>query len=512
MVKISTFIEGAFSFSFAVDKLKSKLFHTYLILVPFILFFSIALHKICDVPIQIWDEAVYANNAIEMSEDGDLIVAKNDGTPSVYNVKPTLVIAFQALAIKIFGPNEFAIRLPSILALAACIILILWFSYSQLNDLRVGFLASLILLSSTGFITEHISRTGDLDMVLVFFIIAYTFMIWSCALRGNVLDFKHILLISILVILAYLTKSVAALIPGAGIVIGLLVLGKLKTFLRSPFTYIGVVLFILVVGTYYGYREHLQPGYFQLVFDSEFSRFTKSNMPWHEQGFWYYGKNLINNHFVPYIWVMPIGLLAIYLKPGKNKSSILKLSFIWMLSYFILISIPAVKLEWYLAPFYPIASLFLGITLVELVNRIKLKEKAKNLGFILISITIFFQPIYQTYMRLHLGTDLDPLEWSGASMNDLAKSHPELANYKVWMNAKHNEHYDQARFYSKALKYEGIETQLIHSRDELQPGDTALVCDPALRDSLDLYFKTEVLYELEVGKVYALDSKKTSSP
>src|SRR5688572_17362545 len=81
--------------------------------------FLIGLHAYSyrDVPIRIWDEAIYANNALEMTETENLLVLHNNGEPSLYNTKPPLNIWLQALSIRVFGINEFAIRLPSYLAL-----------------------------------------------------------------------------------------------------------------------------------------------------------------------------------------------------------------------------------------------------------------------------------------------------------------------------------------------------------------------------------------------------------
>src|SRR5687767_10138855 len=60
--------------------------------------FLIGLHAYSyrDVPIRIWDEAIYANNALEMTETGNLLVLHNNGEPSLYNTKPPLNIWLQA--------------------------------------------------------------------------------------------------------------------------------------------------------------------------------------------------------------------------------------------------------------------------------------------------------------------------------------------------------------------------------------------------------------------------------
>ncbi|NJN78792.1 MAG: hypothetical protein HC803_11115 [Saprospiraceae bacterium] len=73
-------------------------------------------YNLGEAAIYIWDEAIYANNALEMSFTKQFLVLQNNGISSLYNVKPPLVIWLQTLSIWTFGANEFAVRLPSALA------------------------------------------------------------------------------------------------------------------------------------------------------------------------------------------------------------------------------------------------------------------------------------------------------------------------------------------------------------------------------------------------------------
>lgn len=50
-------------------------------------------------PIRMWDEAIYANNALEMAVNHDFLVLHNNGVPNLYNTKPPLVIWLQTLCI-----------------------------------------------------------------------------------------------------------------------------------------------------------------------------------------------------------------------------------------------------------------------------------------------------------------------------------------------------------------------------------------------------------------------------
>ncbi|NJN35052.1 MAG: hypothetical protein HC817_13135 [Saprospiraceae bacterium] len=136
-------------------------------------------------PIFIWDEAIYANNAIEMYVNKDFIVLKNNGLPTLYNVKPPLVIWLQCISIWIFGVSEFSIRLPSAIAALFTCFALFYFAKRNFNS-TIGILAVMFLITSAGYIQVHVSRTGDLDSVLVLFITLYTLVFFEMLLQPEI--------------------------------------------------------------------------------------------------------------------------------------------------------------------------------------------------------------------------------------------------------------------------------------------------------------------------------------
>lgn len=120
-----------------------------------------------NVPVRIWDEAIYANNALEMAQTHEYFVLQNNGAPSLYNTKPPLAIWMQSLSMELFGINELAIRLPSILAVLGIILSLLFFIRRHFaNSAGAAFICGSVLLSSSGFMRDHVAATGDLDALL----------------------------------------------------------------------------------------------------------------------------------------------------------------------------------------------------------------------------------------------------------------------------------------------------------------------------------------------------------
>src|SRR3954462_3109223 len=83
------------------------------VLVLLIILFTIFFLHLGRLPIRLWDESRYAHNAVEMSENGNVIVPCFEGKPETWNMKPPFPIWCEAFLIKIMGETETAIRLPS---------------------------------------------------------------------------------------------------------------------------------------------------------------------------------------------------------------------------------------------------------------------------------------------------------------------------------------------------------------------------------------------------------------
>ncbi|HWR32156.1 MAG TPA: hypothetical protein VN451_01415, partial [Chitinophagaceae bacterium] len=109
-----------------------------------------------------------------------------------------------------------------------------------------------------------------------------------------------------------------------------------------------LILACLIVGYYYMMEIKL-PGYFNYAWTSEYKRIYENVMPWHTHSFGYYFNNLAVRFFPWYWFLIPSGVLGILSKNNVVKKFTI-FSFIFCLSYLLLISIPSVKLEWYDVP------------------------------------------------------------------------------------------------------------------------------------------------------------------
>lgn len=261
--------------------------------------------------INIWDEAIYANNAVEMYFNGDMLVLHNDEKPSYYNIKPPFVIWLQAFSTSIFGISEFSIRLPSALAGIGIGLLLLWYSVRILHDLRIGILSLLILAGCSGYFRSHVIWSGDLDAVLVFFTTAYSLLVFSLLFKDRS-SLWYYIGIAVCSFLAYFSKSIAGWIPILGLFLGVALDYNGKKILSKPSIYVVAFMSLFLVVGYYFVRGFDDPVYLEAFYNSELKRFTHNVAPWLNGPWYYYIKGFfVRGFLMPFAVFLPLALFAV---------------------------------------------------------------------------------------------------------------------------------------------------------------------------------------------------------
>lgn len=363
-----------------------------------LLYFPIFLH-LEHLPIRIWDEARLAINAYEMHENGNFIVTYFKGNPDMWNTKPPLMIWLQVIFIKLFGVGELAIRLPSAIAALLTCVLILGFSLKYLKSFWYGFIASLILVTSTGYISIHGIRTGDYDSLLVFFL-TYSTLAFFVYLE-NVKKAKYLYHFMIALILAALTKGIAGLMLTPALIVYVLLKKQFILLLKNKHLYINLGIFIVVVFGYYILREYYNPGYIKAVFENEVGGRYLNTIESHKHEFWFYYKNLIHERFKPWFWLVPVGITIGLITKEKKIRDLTLCSILIVVQYFFTISFSQTKLSWYDLPLYPFLSILAAIPVYVLLKRINSTDliKSKILA-IVISFLVLFGIFYFPYNKI----------------------------------------------------------------------------------------------------------------
>jgi 4-amino-4-deoxy-L-arabinose transferase-like glycosyltransferase len=489
---------------------RKNLFTAFIIIIISVFSYYPIFHNLGKFQIRMWDEACYANNSIDMLlNHQNILVVEKQGVPDLYNTKPPLVIWMQALSMKVFGINEFAVRLPSAIFGFLTILLVYFFCISTIGSRVTGLLSAGILITAKGFISNHVVRTGDLDAVLVFWLTLGLFVFIDLVIRKPENSFRHFLLLTLSLVLGFLTKGIAGFffIPFIFIIS---ILFKNYKIYRDRNLYISALLVICICSGYYFIREMLAPGYIDTLLGSEILRFNQVVMKWHIAPFDYYFQNLRTTRFVPFFTILPLALIL----PFILKSNKLLISICLMIAaagYFLLISIPAVKLEWYDAPLFPVLSVLVAFSFVEtgifIFRKIYLGWNLTFLKIILTGGAILF--LIKPYKEI-LGSlkypeeDIYALEFDGAYLKYLKTINPEIKILTVYKKEHHEALYDQVLFYIRA--YEEQDQYHIRLTQEMnfQKNEIVMVGKPEDQDKILDQYSVRILDSWRSGRVFQI--------
>lgn len=443
--------------------------------------------------VYIWDEAIYANNSLEMATNGHWLVYTRDGLADHYNSKPPLAIWLQAIFLQLFGFHEFPLRLPTLLALLGLLALIFRFCHRRgLPLLAVAFVC-FIILTTPGLIRPHVFLTADLDGILVFFTSALCLEVLLLS-RKQAIPVRSVYLGFLLLTGGFITKSVAILLLLPSILMILWINGLLVSLMRMRSVYFGLAGFLGIIAAYYGTREYLDPGYCAVVWQSEIVRYTTRVMSWHEQPFSFYMVQ-IAERFNPYytIFTVIIGAAWLYVLPVSANRAIVFNSFVMALVYLLVISIPSVKLEWYDAPLYPLWSLGTGLMCYDLSIWFFTKYPAFKFQMVT-AITIMMLlawPAHSLFSKQFWSKrELLPQEMEAAALLK-ADQQFHLNHYNVLMHVEDQkiQHMDVLNFYIKVFtKRMHKKVDLMFSVNEAIAGDTLVVTHSTKIDSLAKQF------------------------
>jgi 4-amino-4-deoxy-L-arabinose transferase-like glycosyltransferase len=439
------------------------------------------------MPLRLYDESRLANNALETAQSGRLIVTTYDGQPDMWNTKPPLMIWLQALSMRLLGYNELAVRLPAASAALATMFLLVWFCRRALGRTSMGFIATLILAASGGYLCEHVSRTGDYDALLILWNTAGMLFFFAFLTEENArTKRRYMLLTGLCIALGVLTKSIVGLMFLPGMLLFLLLRKKLTSVLTYPPTYAALAIVLVLIGGYYGLRESLNPGYLKAVWENELGGRYGSTLENHSGDFFLFFRLLYEKQFMPWLLAIPLSMVFLKKETGKVRSLFLYLLLI-SLSYLLFISNSGTKLPWYSAPILPALSLMAAIGLDGALHAMFRDYKPSNPHlsfFLLFSLTLilFTQP-YRERLSTVYKVPLEKYEyWEELQYSRFME---QLKDRKTYFIA-HIGYHSAIDFYRKAYNLRGYDIKSIHP-NEMAEGDVVMFCEEPAKEWLKNY-------------------------
>lgn len=445
--------------------------------------------RLDSIPLHVFDEARLANNALEMTQNGNIWVTHYNGEPDLWNTKPPLAVWAQAICMYFFGYTELAVRLPSALCGLATALLLYWFCAAAMKDRLGGLLSVLVLVTTPGYVTAHVTRTGDYDAMLILWATAFLLLGFIGLEQGR----SRTLLYGLLALaLGILTKSVAPLFFLPGLLLYLLISGRWRGLLRNPYLYLGIAALILLVGGYYLWREHLSPGYLQAVWENELGGRFQGSLEAHREPAGFYLRRLWREAFVPWIFFLPVSILALF-QTGRPEGRSLFLTLMSAgLGFLLVISLAQTKLSWYAAPLLPLLSLIVGLGLAPVLRAAARffgsgTPYRRRLSLALLLLALGGQPYFEILRSVYVFQDRAHAWESrqyGPFLQGLKGKYP--LTVAQWGYQAH------IQFYVKALRAQGYQIGT-RSPVELQVGNYAVVCEETPRAFLDELYQYRTL-------------------
>lgn len=239
------------------------------------------------IPIIIWDEGRIIISAMEMRHSGMGFVATYNFHQDLWNTKPPLLIWLMTGSMAWLGTTEFALRLPSLISSLGTVLLVMLFLRRITSSVPIAAFGGIALAASVGFFGEHGARTADYDALLCFFTTSYLMLLFF-ALHRSRPPRRWLLLAGLMGAGALLTKGMAGAVPGAGLLLYLLMTRRWHRLFETPHYLVAALLAIAPVLLFLVLRETTVPGYLHAMFYNDVSGRFNEALDTHSGPPWYY--------------------------------------------------------------------------------------------------------------------------------------------------------------------------------------------------------------------------------
>lgn len=323
---------------------------------------------------------------------------------------------------------------------------------------------------------------------------------------------KYLYAFFIALILAALTKGVAAVLVLPALLLYTVFSRKLLPLLKDKHTYAGIGLFLFFVGGYYLLREHYNPGFIKQVAINElggrYLHVVDNCVP---PGRLYYYNRLTGVEFQFWLWWMLAGIASIPFLNNLAERRLLIYVLALAVCHFAVINMAATKYEWYMMPCYPFFGIITGFVIYTIFSAVKSSRMLQGAGakFVpYILAIVWFMPAYSAIVKENHSPWMMSGEFDEVNttmyLQDMLHGRRQAADYKIL----YGDYRADIQWYIDALKLKGYTLTVPADHWELHPGDKVLVYIGYEKDFVERTYNTTVLDEYRNVKVYLVHDKK----
>jgi 4-amino-4-deoxy-L-arabinose transferase len=336
-------------------------------------------------PIFIPDESRYAEIPREMIASGDWIVPHLDGIR--YFEKPVLGYWLNAISIKVFGENAFAVRFPSAMATGISALILFLLVRRFLNKNFLGAITAVIFLTS--FEVYGVGTFNVLDSILAMFLTAAMASFFFAYAAGISVKKKQglLFLFGIFCGLAFLTKGFLAFAVPVLVIIPFMIWERrFKELLIMPWIPIAAAVLVALP---WGVLIHLrEPDFWHyFIWNEHIRRFLAENAQ-HSQSFMYFFF-VLPAAALPWAFLFPAVILG--LRRTRLKNPMTRYAVCWFVFPFLFFSMCKGKLLTYILPCFPPLAILISIGLhqyFEAGGKHAFNAGGKSLALLIIGIAV----------------------------------------------------------------------------------------------------------------------------
>lgn len=311
------------------------------------------------------DEPRYAEVAREMFASHDYVSPRLGGC--LWFEKPALLYWLSAASYHLFGVNEFAARAPSALA-AIGLAAFLYFALQRIASERVAITAALVLATSGLFIAY--ARVAIPDMALTAAMSIAILAGFLATVAGEQTRRRYWVLCFAAMGLAVLAKGLVGIALVVGILAIYFAVMREARFIRWREALIGIVIFLLVAGTWYApvTIKHGWEFIHEFFIRHHFQRYV-SNTFGHPQPFYFFLVIVITGIAPWTFFLIPAIARLRALKPRERQpDALLALAWIWTTVPLVFFSFSGSKLPGYILPIFPALAIILGTEVAQFID------------------------------------------------------------------------------------------------------------------------------------------------
>jgi 4-amino-4-deoxy-L-arabinose transferase-like glycosyltransferase len=308
-------------------------------------------------PLSVPDEGRYVEISREMAVTGNFLTPRLNGVK--YFEKPALFYWIEAFSIKLFGLNEFTLRLwPALFALFGCLALAV--AGARLFGRLTGLLGAVVL--ATSLLYYGLSRAIILDMpVSILLTLALLSFLVGTHEAPGLKRRLYMWGLYAFAALAVLTKGLIGIfIPGIVIGSWILLLGDWRM-LKTLYIPSGLALFLLIAAPWHIMVGRANPEFYQFYFIHEhFQRFL-TKVHGRYKPFWYFVPILLFGLFPwsPFlVQAIKHSLPSSWRERHEHRDALFLL--LWAGIVFLFFSSSSSKLAPYILPVFPPLALLIG--------------------------------------------------------------------------------------------------------------------------------------------------------